>query len=151
MYLKCKVLYYIQRQENGCWIWIVKPNTGGYGTLSYKGKFMLAHKYSYLAFVGQIPNKMWVLHKCDVRSCVNPEHLFLGPPKDNSDDRMKKGRGGNKKGECNGFSKLMADQIVEIRKLLMAGITHDRIARRFNVHRTTISAINQGVNWSCVT
>jgi hypothetical protein len=55
-------------------------------------KHMRAHRYSYQAFKGQIPDGMQVCHTCDVRNCVNPEHLWIGTNQDNFDDMVKKGR-----------------------------------------------------------
>ena len=78
--------------EAGCWLWLASRYRCGYGQVSWKRKTTAAHRASYTAFVGEIPSGMFVCHKCDTRSCINPDHLFLGTAKDNSDDMIAKGR-----------------------------------------------------------
>lgn len=80
--------------ESGCWIWMRRLNYKGYGVIGYLGKTCPAHRIAYEAFVGPIPEGLMVLHRCDVRSCVNPAHLFLGTDTDNAQDRSRKGRNG---------------------------------------------------------
>lgn len=78
----------------GCWLWIGTVNYWGYGhfyELNPK-KIVKAHRKSYELYKGPIPDGMCVCHKCDVRSCVNPDHLFLGTHKDNVHDMINKGR-----------------------------------------------------------
>lgn len=69
---------------------------------------VLAHRYAYEIFVGPIPKSMLVCHKCDIRACVNPNHLFLGAAVDNSHDAKSKYR-------LRGPSKLTDEQVRDIR------------------------------------
>lgn len=81
--------------ESGCWIWTANSDKDGYGQFRIGKKMMRPHRFSYEHFVGEIPNGMYVLHKCDIPSCVRPEHLFVGTQKDNVADMIKKGRDWN--------------------------------------------------------
>lgn len=135
--LKCRILDDIKiKLDTGCWEWI-KGYSGMYGKVRIKYKTMLAHRASYIAFKGQIPEKMLVCHKCDNPKCVNPEHLFLGTQKDNINDAIKKGRV-NYKGINNRFCKLSENQIEEIIKLKEEGFTYQRLSKIFNCTITHI-------------
>ena len=77
----------------GCWLWILKRLTdSGYGRVYFKGYNYVAHRLFYEKLVGEIPDGLKVLHKCDIRLCVNPDHLWLGTSMDNSRDMLNKGR-----------------------------------------------------------
>jgi hypothetical protein len=64
----------------------------GYGVVNIGNTYGGAHRLSYTLNVGEIPQGLHVLHKCDNRKCVNPNHLFLGTQKDNNQDMGRKGR-----------------------------------------------------------
>lgn len=82
--------------KKDCWIWRAPLVGGGYGqfvvTKANLKKYINAHRLSYIIYFEQIPYGMYVFHKCDNPSCVNPDHLFLGTQKDNRIDCIKKGR-----------------------------------------------------------
>lgn len=79
----------VERAAHGCWPWIGAVRRDGYGSF----KDGAAHRISWLLAHGSVPSNFMVLHHCDNKICVNPEHLFLGTALDNAADMTAKGRG----------------------------------------------------------
>jgi len=73
----------IVKHSWGCWIWQGYRNSGGYGSFSVKSKNIFAHRFSYIAFKGPIPEGMTIDHLCRKKSCVNPKHLEAVPQREN--------------------------------------------------------------------
>lgn len=163
--LKDRVLCRIKEDANGCWIWTgtkVKSNgrTLGYGRLFVDGRGINAHVASWRALRGEIPDGLWVCHKCDVPLCVNPDHLFLGTPKENTQDAISKGRFGSQRSDPNlrvrgekhykaQFSESDVHEIIRLGK--EEGLKPAEIARRFNVKTSSVLAILSGDTWSWLT
>lgn len=78
-------------KSTNCWEWTLSCDNG-YGRIKVNYKRMLVHRISYYIYKGYIPDNMFVCHHCDNPKCCNPEHLFLGTPKDNMQDCLKKKR-----------------------------------------------------------
>lgn len=131
-----------------CWIWNAQRNSKGYGWFDYKGKGIKAHRMVWILTHGEIPKGLCVLHHCDNPSCVNPDHLFLGTYKDNSEDMIKKGRSklcGNHKG--GNHHKLNGIDIIRIRTLLNQGAKMKDLSVEYHICYSHISRIKSGRCW----
>lgn len=113
----------------GCWIWTRSQKGKGYGQCGQK---LTVHRAAYELFIGPIPEGMEVLHHCDVRSCFNPDHLFLGTNLDNIKDSWEKGRW---------TGKLTAQTI---RTIKSDPGTVREIGRRFGIHFSNVSRLKSG-------
>lgn len=134
-------------KTNDCWNWIAYKDSKGYGKFNFNGRTTRTHRVSWILNFGD-PGKMCVLHKCDNRSCVNPDHLFLGTYEDNNKDRNDKER--QAKGSVIGISKLTEKDIPIIRKRIANGETYRSIAKDYHISHVQISYINTGKTWSHV-
>lgn len=128
--------------EDDCWLWTARLNVpDGYGFIAFNRTALLAHRIAYELAYGD-PGELFVLHKCDVRVCCNPKHLFLGTLLDNNRDRAQKGRSAHLKGKLNGMCKLTDEQIAEIRRLYAAGGTsHRKLAVLFGIDHSHVGDI----------
>jgi Autographiviridae endonuclease len=132
--------------SSGCWLWQGEVRPDGYGLVSLDGRELRAHRAAWILFRGEIAPGVVVCHKCDVRACVNPEHLFLGTPADNAQDMLNKGR--SPRGESNHNAKLTAEQVSRIKAMLAEDRLYiSEIAREFGVTASTIRGIKQGKSW----
>lgn len=131
--------------NRGCWDWIGCVQSNGYGRVRFDGKSMGAHRLSFIAFHGGIPEKMDVCHKCDNRKCVNPNHLFIGTRKQNMEDAVFKNR--QAKGFMLPSSKLSDEDKREIISLAKSGVKYKDIAEKFSIcqQRAGQIALTNGV------
>lgn len=132
-----------------CWLWSGSRNLTGYGQLHVAERPQLASRISYSLYVGDI-GELHVLHKCDNPPCVRPEHLFIGTPKDNSEDKMRKGRhrGGDVHGSAHHGAKLTESDVVAIRYAnVLSGVGCRRLGAAFGVAPTTICGILKYRTW----
>lgn len=136
-----------------CWLWWGHIDALGYGRLVYPGESK-AHRASWRIHCGAIPDGMKVLHRCDVRSCVNPNHLFLGTQEANVRDMIAKGRQRfptPRHGEANPMSRLTARHVAEIRRRYAAGgITMAELASEYGVATMTVQRALRGTSWTTV-
>lgn len=115
---KKRILYKID--ENGCWICTSHaPGLDGYCATSFKGKLIKMHRYMYEKYKGKIPEGLLLRHKCDVRNCINPDHLIPGTDKDNNRDMWERGRAVVQKGEEKPNARLTEAQVREIREAVV--------------------------------
>lgn len=122
-----------------CWLWSAALNNRGYGYLGgWSEPRQLAHRVAYELHTGQaIPEGMSVCHTCDVRHCVNPEHLFLGTHAENMRDMAAKGR-------SRVAPKLSAEQVAEIRRRCQGGANQTRLAEEYGITQGQVSRIKAG-------
>ncbi len=136
--------------ENGCVLWTGTARPSGYGYITLGSRMgnqkIAAHRASWELHNGPIPDSLCVLHRCDVRLCVAPEHLFLGTNADNTADMIAKGR--QAIGEKSGLAKLTQEQVRQIRDRYAAGgISQRTLAREYRVRDITVSAVIRRRNW----
>ena len=154
------------QKTDTCWLWTAHITTQGYGQISEggdHGRRRLAHRVAYELAYGPIPAGLQVCHHCDVRTCVRPDHLFLGTAYDNIRDCIHKGRHVTTRqrkpiqerrdirryGEANGSAILTADQVRAIRRLhAEEGMSTRALGRMFGVSSTLVSRIVRRLAWA---
>lgn len=139
----------IDVDPSGCWLWRGKIDSKGYGVINDQHKAHRAHRMSWLLSRGPIPDGLSVCHRCDVRACVNPDHLFVGTATDNNRDCWSKGRGVplSRRADGSAPNRLNPAAVREIRGLYAEGMTQVTIAARFGVRDSTISHVITGRSW----
>lgn len=136
------------QKTDGCWIWERAKTDLGYGIFCVGRKNYSAHRYSYELTNGPIPKGLFICHKCDNPSCINPDHLFAGTPLDNIRDAIAKGRL-KPKGEDRSSAKLKNEDVLEIRESYKSKLENQyELARRFNVSRSLITHIVNRKAWT---
>lgn len=147
-----------------CWEWTAALTTTGYGTMGSGGKgggMVYAHRFSYELHTGKSAEGLFVLHKCDNRTCVRPDHLFLGTQADNMRDKMSKGReargvthGRTTKPEAtprgveHGNAILTDTQVRQIRRRYASGgFTQHRLSELYSISQGAISQIISRKSW----
>lgn len=135
--------------NGGCWLWDGYISPSGYGRffIGSAGVYaMQAHRAFWERHNGPIPSGALVCHKCDVRACVNPNHMFLGSSDANMQDMVRKDRSCH--GERHQLSKLTQDQVKAI-------FSDTRICREiaadYGVTHQSIFDIKAGKSWWRVT
>lgn len=168
------------QKGDGCWAWLGYVDANGYGLMKYQGPFVRAHRLAYELAIGPIPPgpHSHVLHHCDNRSCVRPDHLFLGDDLANARDREMKGRGAHglrngaythperrpvgdrhgsrihiamrHRGSAHSEAKLTEAAVIEIHHQYKGGVTKAALSRRFGVSAPVIANILKGTDWAHV-
>lgn len=129
------------RPELGsCWLWTAAiGKAGGYGSTTASGKTYFSHRRAWAFARGPVPRDLYVLHHCDNRRCVNPEHLFLGTHADNMEDMVRKNRA-----RTGNPSKLTTEAATEILRRVKAGEQQRGLAAEFGVGESTVWRIAHG-------
>lgn len=133
---------------SGCWVWLGFVTKDGHGKFFLRGVMPTAHRCSWMLFRGEIPSGMCVLHKCDVASCVNPDHLYLGTNDDNVRDRVVRGRSAPVDKENAPNSKLTQEKVDEIRKRYETGDTQAALSSMFQISRSQVGNIVNRRQWA---
>ena len=132
--------------KGGCWLWRGMVVGSGYGMVRFERKMHPAHRLAWKLFRGEIAPGLVVCHKCDVRTCVNPEHLFLGTHAENMKDMQQKGRSPH--GEEHSRVQTDGEEVSRIKAMLADGhMRMSEIARAFGVTHATIACIAKGKTW----
>lgn len=159
-------------KSDGCWLWTARVDRHGYGRFRPGGadtNEIQAQRVAWVLANGTIPDGICVLHRCDNRQCVRPDHLFLGTAADNKRDEVAKQRHvrGDRhpnhgrafaqpepeqraRGVQNAAARLSGDEVREIRRLYAAGATQVALAERFGTPQTNISRIVRRLAWAHV-
>ncbi len=138
---------YCPEPNSGCWLWMPVSTNDGYGTFWYQQKNYAAHRASWMIRHSQaVPEGMYVLHRCDTPSCVNPDHMFLGTQCDNIHDMIKKSRANYSgvTGERSHAAKLTRYQVMEI---FNAPGPYSEIACKYGVSISHVGNIKTKNKW----
>lgn len=141
----------VNKSDDGCWEWNAVKNVKGYGQFSDRnyyagGKTRGAHRWSWEFTYGDIPDGLFVCHRCDNPGCVRPDHLFLGTNSDNQRDSVAKGRA-QRRGEQARHVKLNEMQVRVIRRL-EGVLSIKKIAKIFDTAPTNVWHIQKRQNWA---
>ena len=146
-----------------CWLWTASKAPNGYGRFFNSNKTHAAHRWIFEKLTGPLPSGMECCHKCDVKACVRPDHLFAGTRSDNMRDCANKGRNAMQlrphrshfntpnrpqvRGEQQGHSKLTEGDVIEIRFLRSEGFPAAELAARFSISAAHVRKLAAGKAW----
>jgi len=143
-----KLMSHVTILSNGCWLWTGAKDSNGYGRVS-KVSYgeSLAHRAIYSKTKNiRLNRKIYICHKCDFPSCVNPDHMIEGDQFVNLADAKAKGR---RLGET---PKIPIDVLEKVKAAIGSGSTQRSIAKTFGLSEATVSNIkhNRKINYGLI-
>ena len=142
---KDKMIHKVEISISGCWEWQGSLSKSGYGKSSYLNKSWRSHRLMFFFEYGYEP-KM-VLHECDNRRCINPDHLYAGDHHKNMADMVVRKRSCKPQGVKHPQSKFKDSDILEMRSLYDDGSGIDYLSSKFKTHREYVRQIVQRKRW----
>lgn len=152
-----------------CWRFTGGRLPKGYGQFRSGGVKFYAHRFSFTLATGS-PPKNWVLHRCDLPDCCNPDHLYDGTPAENERDKYQRGRAhcqtnrdqwianlkasqsrGRSLGVRYGSTKLTESQVVDIKLAIQAGKSNQELVEATGMSLAAIHRIRHNQAWRHVT
>ena len=116
-----------------------KLREDGYAGCRIGKESLMIHRASYIYYTGKDISSLCVLHSCDNRKCINPEHLFLGTQADNMQDMASKSRGTNKLTNA------------QVKEIFESSLTLEELSSLYNVGSATVYRIRAGLSRTVVT
>lgn len=139
--------------DGNCWEWRGYIHPTGYGQIgldNIKGNTIHTHRAAWLVDRGEIPDGLWVLHTCDNRLCCNPDHLWLGTPKQNTQDMIAKGRrrkaSDTPRGEDVSLAKLTEEMVRAMRA--EPPMTFKALGEKYGVNAATANKVILRRTWN---
>lgn len=137
-----------KKSPSECWFWLGGFFPTGYGVFALNHKACRAHRVAWRIAYGPIPKGAMIRHSCDIKACVNPEHLLAGFHADNITDAIQRDRYKALRGEDHGGAKLTEEQVLAIRAEYSTGrVTQKQLAKKFGVNPANIGSIIRRVTW----
>lgn len=137
----CSRIFSMSERNGDCLLYKGRLSNKGYVCVRVMGRMDKGHRVVYSLFRGPINRGLHVLHSCDVRHCVNPEHLYVGTNSRNIEDKTSRDRSGKK---------LRIADAREIKRLFSFGMSNKEIASMFGINPSNVSRIRTGERWAHV-
>ncbi len=123
----------VDRKDNkSCWLWTGARQSKGYGVIIVNREYWLCSRFAWVITQGDIPDGLYVLHRCDNPPCCNPTHLFLGTQSHNINDAISKGRH-NPKGK---YIASIAENVRQ--EYSLSGSSQEKVARKYGISQGTV-------------
>jgi Autographiviridae endonuclease len=137
-------LHYIPEPNSGCWLWCSESKSN-YPTITINNVARRANRVMYELHKGSIPKNYEVLHSCDIKCCVNPDHLSVGTHLQNMQEASQRKRFNSRRGSANNLARLTETQVLAIRADPRGSNT---LAKIYDVDRTLIWQIRTRKVWT---